>query len=99
MASKRESCETSACTSWLEFPKFRSVGDSGSAALVTIAGPERDQINLKTVLLGVQAQASLPCVDNAAVWIFPQTFKEFLVKASRDLGSPLPLGTSWRDYN
>ena len=50
------------------------------------------------MLLGVQSAASMPCVDNQAVWIYPQSFSEFLIKASRDLGSPLQPGLSWRDY-
>ena len=50
------------------------------------------------VLLGVQAAASKPCVDNQAIFIYPQAFAEFIRKASKDLGSQLPQGLSWKEY-
>ena len=67
------------------------------AALLGLADPSGNGV--RTMLLGVQAAASKPCVDNQAVFIYPQAFNDFLVKASRDLGSPLPVGgLSWKDY-
>ena len=42
---------------------------------------------------------SKPCVDNQAIFVYPQAFSEFLLKASRDLGSPISPGLSWREYN
>jgi len=71
-------------------------GDSGGGALIGLADPRGR--GLRTLLLGVQSAASKPCVDNQAVFIYPQAFDEFLVRASRDLGSPLAPGLSWRDY-
>jgi len=71
-------------------------GDSGGGALLGLADPSGEGV--RTVLLGVQAAASKPCVDNQAVFVYPQAFSEFLVKASRDLGSPLTGGLSWKDY-
>lgn len=72
-------------------------GDSGSAALIGLSDPSGE--GQRQVLLGVQAAASKPCVDNQAVWVFPQSFSDFLLRASADLGSPLRPGLSWRDYN
>ena len=71
-------------------------GDSGGGALLGLADPSGEGV--RTVLLGVQAAASKPCVDNQAVFVYPQAFSEFLIKASRDLGSPLTGGLSWKDY-
>ena len=66
-------------------------------AILGLADPRGQGV--RTFLLGVQSAASKPCVDNQAVFIFPQAFNEFLLKASKDLGSPLKPGVSWRDYN
>jgi hypothetical protein len=71
-------------------------GDSGGGALLGLQDPSGNGV--RTVLLGVQAAASKPCVDNQAVFVYPQAFAEFLEKASKDLGSPLRPGVSWRDY-
>ena len=71
-------------------------GDSGGGALLGLADPKGDGI--RTVLLGVQAAASKPCVDNQAIFVYPQAFSDFLLKASRDLKSPLSPGLSWKDY-
>jgi len=71
-------------------------GDSGGGALVGLGDPAGSGV--RTLLLGVQAAASKPCVDNQAIFVFPQAFSEFLIKASRDLGSPLKPGLSWKDY-
>lgn len=71
-------------------------GDSGGGALLGLQDPSGSGV--RTVLLGVQAAASKPCVDNQAVFVYPQAFAEFLTKASKDLGSPLRPGLSWRDY-
>lgn len=71
-------------------------GDSGGGALLGLQDPSGEGV--RTLLLGVQAAASKPCVDNQAIFVFPQAFSEFLIKASRDLGSPLQPGLSWRDY-
>ena len=51
------------------------------------------------LLIGVEAAASKPCVDNQAIFIYPQSFADFIVKASRDLGSPIRQTISWRDYS
>ena len=72
-------------------------GDSGGGALLGLQDPSGNGV--RTVLLGVQAAASKPCVDNQAVFVYPQAFSEFITKASKDLGSPLKPGLSWRDYN
>lgn len=71
-------------------------GDSGGGAVLGLVDPAgREQ---RRILLGVQAAASKPCVDNQAIFIYPQAFDEFLRKASKDLGSKLPASISWRDY-
>jgi len=70
-------------------------GDSGGGALVGISDPQGR--GLRQLLLGVQSAASKPCVDNQAIFIYPQAFADFLTKASRDLGSPVAPGLSWRD--
>jgi hypothetical protein len=72
-------------------------GDSGGGALVSIGDP-RGQ-GLRQILLGVQAAATKPCVGNQAIFVYPQAFSEFIMKASRDLGSPIMPGLSWRDFN
>ena len=71
-------------------------GDSGGGALLGLQDPSGNGV--RTLLLGVQAAASKPCVDNQAVFVYPQAFAEFLTKASADLGSPIRPGLSWRDY-
>jgi len=71
-------------------------GDSGGAAIVGIGDPQGR--GLRQILLGVQAAASKPCVDNQAIFVYPQAFREFLLKASRDLGSPISPGLSWREF-
>ena len=53
----------------------------------------------RQLLGGVAAAASKPCVDNQAIFIYPQAFADFIVKASRDLGSPIQQTISWRDYS
>ena len=72
-------------------------GDSGGAALLRLREPT-DGARARSVLLGVQAAASKPCVDNQAIFIYPQAFASFITKASRDLGSQIEPGLSWRDY-
>ena len=71
-------------------------GDSGGGALLGIGDPQGR--GLRSVLIGVQAAASKPCTDNQAIFVYPQGFSEFLIKASRDLGSPIQRGLSWREY-
>jgi hypothetical protein len=71
-------------------------GDSGGGAVVGIGDPSGR--GLRQLLLGVQAAASKPCVDNQAIFIYPQAFRDFLLKASADLGSPLQPGLSWKEY-
>lgn len=72
-------------------------GDSGGGALVGIGDPQGRGV--RQVLIGVQAAASKPCVDNQAIFVYPQAFGEFLIRASRDLGSPIRPGLSWREFN
>ena len=72
-------------------------GDSGGSAVLGLVSP--DGQGQRNLLLGVQAAASKPCVDNQAIFVFPQAFREFLLQASKDLGSPLGGGLSWRDYS
>ena len=72
-------------------------GDSGGGALIGVADPSGNGV--RTLLLGVQAAASKPCVDNQAIFVYPQAFESFLLKASRDLGSPLTPGLSWKEYS
>ena len=72
-------------------------GDSGGGALIGIGDPEGR--GLRQILIGVQAAASKPCVDNQAIFVYPQAFTDFLIKGSRDLGSPLSPGLSWREFN
>lgn len=83
-------------TTPLERQTGTCAGDSGGGALLGIGDPSGR--GLRQVLLGVQAAATKPCVDNQAVFVYPQSFSEFLIKASRDLGSPLQPGLSWRDF-
>lgn len=71
-------------------------GDSGGAALLLLRDPQGR--GARQVLLGVQAAASKPCVDNQAIFVYPQTFADFIVRASRDLGSPIQQTISWRDF-
>lgn len=70
-------------------------GDSGGGALLTLRGPRGE---LRQLLLGVQAAASKPCVDNQAIFVYPQAFAEFIAKGSRDLGSPVGPGLGWKEY-
>jgi len=71
-------------------------GDSGGAALLLLKDPAGR--GLRQLLLGVQAAVSKPCIDNQAIFVYPQSFEEFLVKASRDLGTPISQTISWRQY-
>jgi hypothetical protein len=71
-------------------------GDSGGAALMGLIGPKGSPP--KTLLMGVQAAATLPCKGNRAIYVYPDTFSDFLEKASADLGTPLKPQFSWRDY-
>ena len=73
-------------------------GDSGGGALLGLQDPSGRGV--RQLLLGVQAAASKPCQDNQAVFVYPQAFEQFLLAASKDLGSPLSQSTmlSWRDY-
>jgi len=50
-------------------------------------------------LVREQAVASLPCEDNQQVFVNPAAFSEFLLQASRDLGSPLQPTINWREYS
>ena len=70
-------------------------GDSGGSALLLIRGPDGAT---RQLLLGVQAAASKPCVDNQAIFVFPQAFADFIVRGSRDLGSPVATSLGWRQY-
>jgi len=71
-------------------------GDSGGGALLLLKDPSGT--GLRQLLLGVEAAASKPCVDNQAVFVYPQSFAEFITRASRDLGSPISPSLSWRQY-
>ena len=72
-------------------------GDSGGGALLGLADPGGGGV--RSLLLGVQAAASKPCVDNQAIFVYPQAFSDWILKASSDLGSPLKPGLSWRQYS
>lgn len=74
-------------------------GDSGGGALLQLQDPSGSSQPPRTLLLGVQAAASKPCVDNQAIFVYPQAFAEFIVRASKELGSPIRPGLSWRDYS
>lgn len=50
-------------------------------------------------LFALQAAASKPCVDNQAIFVYPQSFADFIVRASRDLGSPIKQTIGWREYS
>ena len=72
-------------------------GDSGGPALVVLADPLGR--GARQLLLGVQAAASTPCEGNQAIFVYPDAFRTFLLKASKELGSPLRPTISWRDYS
>ena len=72
-------------------------GDSGGAALLLLQDPKGR--GLRQLLLGVQAAASKPCVDNQAIFVYPQAFADFIVRASRDLGSPIQPTIGWREFS
>jgi len=71
-------------------------GDSGGAALMGLRDPKGGPPH--TLLMGVQAAAEFPCQANRAIYIYPDTFSDFLERASADLGSPLRLSLTWRDF-
>ena len=71
-------------------------GDSGGAALLRLQDPQGR--GLRQIVLGVQAEASVPCEGNKQIFIFPDYFQDFIERASRDLGSPVRPTLSWRDY-
>lgn len=73
-------------------------GDSGGAALVTLADPKSSG-GSRQLVLGVQAAATTPCVDNQAIFVYPDAFAEFITRASRDLGSPIKQSLGWRDFS
>lgn len=72
-------------------------GDSGGPALVVLQDPLGR--GARQLLLGVQAAASTPCEGNQAIFVYPDAFRTFLLKASKELGSPLRPTISWRDYS
>ena len=72
-------------------------GDSGGPALVVLSDPLGR--GARQLLLGVQAAASTPCEGNQAIFVYPDAFRTFLLKASKELGSPLRPTISWRDYS
>jgi len=72
-------------------------GDSGGAALLRLQDPRGRGV--RQFVLGVQAEASIPCEGNQQLFVFPDNFREFLLRASRDLGSPLQQTISWREYS
>ncbi|EOD07764.1 hypothetical protein EMIHUDRAFT_218328 [Emiliania huxleyi CCMP1516] len=61
-------------------------GDSGGGALAFVQDPKGRGI--RQFLVGVQA-----------VFVNPAAFSEFLLQASRDLGSPLQPTINWREYS
>ena len=71
-------------------------GDSGGAALLRLQDPQGR--GLRQIVLGVQAEASIPCESNQQIFIFPDYFASFIERASRDLGSPIRPTISWREY-
>lgn len=71
-------------------------GDSGGAALMGLRDPKGGPPH--TLLMGVQAAAEFPCQANRAIYIYPDTFSDFLERASEDLGSPLRPSLTWRDF-
>ena len=71
-------------------------GDSGGAALLRLQDPQGRGV--RQIVLGVQAEASVPCEGNQQIFIFPAYFQDFIERASRDLGSPIRPTLSWRDY-
>jgi len=72
-------------------------GDSGGAALLRLQDPQGRGV--RQLVLGVQAEASVPCEGNQQIFVFPDHFREFLLRASSDLGSPLQQTISWREYS
>ena len=72
-------------------------GDSGGAALAVLNDPQ--ERGLRQILVGVQAAASTPCVDNSQVFANPAAFEDFLLRASEDLGAPLRQTISWKDFS
>ena len=73
-------------------------GDSGGPALVVVLADPLGR-GARQLLLGVQAAASTPCEGNQAIFVYPDAFRTFLLKASKELGSPLRPTISWRDYS
>lgn len=71
-------------------------GDSGGGVLLGLQDPGGRGV--RQLLLGVQSSASKPCIDNQAIFVYPQAFSDFILRASRDLGSPITPTLSWRDY-
>ena len=72
-------------------------GDSGGPALLRLQDPQGRGV--RQLVLGVQAEASVPCEDNQQLFIYPDYFKEFIVRASADLGSPIRPTLNWREYS
>lgn len=72
-------------------------GDSGGAALLRLQDAQGRGV--RQIVLGVQAEASIPCESNQQIFIFPDYFADFIVQASRDLGSPIRQTISWREYS
>lgn len=70
-------------------------GDSGGGVVAALQGRGG---RVHNVLLGVQAVASIPCEDNQQIFVNPDAFADFLLKASADLGAPLKPSLSWRDF-
>jgi len=70
-------------------------GDSGGGVVAALQTPGG---KLRNVLLGVQAVASVPCENNQQIFVNPDAFSDFLLRASADLGAPLKPTLSWRDF-
>jgi hypothetical protein len=72
-------------------------GDSGSTALLgTGTGGSAPSAGPATnggsgVVVGVVSATSVPCQGSTAALVNPGAFREFLTKASADLGSPIPV--------
>ena len=64
-------------------------GDSGGAAILQ---PKNGKGS--PVILGILSSTSMPCAGSSSAFVNPDAFREFIVRASADLGSPISVTDS-----
>ena len=74
----------------------KCVPGDGSDQCVCYPGYHGDDCSLS---YGVNYCLRTPCEGNQAIFVYPDAFRTFLLKASKELGSPLRPTISWRDYS